>query len=95
VTVLAGAWLKASRRSRRRIEWFLSEGRAARPQLSGDEVVALGVPRGPAVGKCLAALRRFKLDGGAASVAREREYVARWLRDGGSSNDPDSKGGVR
>jgi tRNA nucleotidyltransferase (CCA-adding enzyme) len=95
VTVLAGAWLKASRRSRRRIEWFLSEGRAARPQLSGDEVVALGVPRGPAVGNCLAALRRFKLDGGAASVAREREYVARWLRDGGSSNDPDSKGGVR
>ena len=101
VTVLAGAWLKATRRARRRVEWFLSEGRAARPLLSGDEVVALGVPRGPAVGECLAALRRFRLDGMAASIARERAYVRRWLRDSGRNdphlrrNDSHLKGGVR
>jgi tRNA nucleotidyltransferase (CCA-adding enzyme) len=79
-TVLAGMWLHGSARARRRIEWFLSRGRTIRPRLSGDEIVALGVRRGPAVGQCLAALRRLRLDGALATADQEREFVKQWQR---------------
>ena len=79
VTVLAGAWLGGGGRARRRIEWFLSQGRAVRPLLSGEDIVALGVPRGPQIGACLAALRRARLDGALATVAQERNFVKEWL----------------
>jgi tRNA nucleotidyltransferase (CCA-adding enzyme) len=81
--VLAGAWLAGGPRARRRIQWFLGEGRGVRPLLSGEEVVALGVPRGPAVGRCLAALRRARLDGGVRSLAQERAFVKQWTAKGG------------
>jgi len=77
--VLAGAWLGGGGRARRRIEWFLSQGRAVRPLLSGEDIVALGVPRGPQIGACLAALRRARLDGALATVAQERNFVKEWL----------------
>jgi hypothetical protein len=79
VTVLAGAWLGGGGRARRRIEWFLSQGRAVRPLLTGEDIVALGVPRGPQIGACLAALRRARLDGALATVAQERNFVKEWL----------------
>jgi len=78
VQVLAGAWLRAGRPAQRRIEWFLRRGRAVRPLLSGDDVVALGVPRGPAVGECLAALRRLRLDRLVRTPRDERAFVDRW-----------------
>jgi tRNA nucleotidyltransferase (CCA-adding enzyme) len=78
VPVLAAVWLAGRRRCRRRVEWFLGDGRSARPFLSGDEVASLGVPRGPSIGECLAALRRLRLDGVVRSAAEERAYVARW-----------------
>ncbi|HET7874651.1 MAG TPA: hypothetical protein VFN71_03925, partial [Methylomirabilota bacterium] len=83
--VLAGAWLVAGPAARRRIEWFLRQGRAVRPGLSGDEVLALGVPPGPAVGRCLGLLRRLRLDGRLTTVAQEREFVKQWTRKGGVS----------
>jgi tRNA nucleotidyltransferase (CCA-adding enzyme) len=73
---VVGAWLRGSRRVRRRIEWFLSRGRDVRPLLSGDDVVGLGVPRGPEVGKCLTALRRLRLDGRVRTIDQERAFVA-------------------
>jgi len=76
--VLAGAWLHGSPRARRRIEWFLSRGRGVRPLLSGDDVVALGVPRGHEVGECLAALRRLRLDGVVKTRSDERAFVNAW-----------------
>jgi hypothetical protein len=79
--VLAGIWLRGGARARRRIEWFWSRGRAVRPLLSGDEVVALGVRRGPAVGACLAALRRRRLDGAVTTIGQERSFVTEWLRE--------------
>ncbi len=79
VTALAAAWLRGGARARRRIEWFLSQGRAVRPLLAGEDVVALGVPRGPRVGQCLAALRRARLDGALVTMAQEREFVKEWL----------------
>ncbi|HEV8457006.1 MAG TPA: hypothetical protein VGR44_01805 [Methylomirabilota bacterium] len=79
MTALAAAWMLGGARARRRLEWFLSEGRAVRPLLAGEDVVALGVPRGPRVGDCLAALRRGRLDGALVTVAQEREFVKEYL----------------
>jgi tRNA nucleotidyltransferase (CCA-adding enzyme) len=79
---LLGAWLRAGARGRRRIQWFLARGRAVRPALSGGELLALGVPRGPRVGATLERLRRLRLDGGLASLAEERELVKEWLTSG-------------
>jgi tRNA nucleotidyltransferase (CCA-adding enzyme) len=79
ITALAAAWMLGGARARRRLEWFLGEGRAVRPLLAGEDVVALGVPRGPRVGDCLAALRRGRLDGALVTVAQEREFVKEYL----------------
>ena len=81
------AWLRGGPRARRRIQWYLAHGRAVRPRLTGRDLLALGVPGGPRVGAALGMLRRRRLDGGAGSLAEERELVKEWLTSG--------KGGVR
>ncbi|HXJ84267.1 MAG TPA: hypothetical protein VMS64_36975 [Candidatus Methylomirabilis sp.] len=83
IQALAGAWLHGGRRARRRVEWYLRTGRHVRPMLSGDDVVALGVPQGPAVGECLAALRRLRLDRIVKTRGHERLFVEAWLRKHG------------
>jgi tRNA nucleotidyltransferase (CCA-adding enzyme) len=75
---IAAAWLLGGRGARRRIEWFLREGRTARPALAGDDVIALGVVPGPAVGRCLAELRRRRLDGAISTRAQEEAFVTKW-----------------
>jgi tRNA nucleotidyltransferase (CCA-adding enzyme) len=79
---LLGAWLRAGARGRRRIQWFLERGRAVRPRLSGEDLLALGVPRGPRVGATLDRLRRLRLDEALGSLAEERELVKEWLTSG-------------
>jgi tRNA nucleotidyltransferase (CCA-adding enzyme) len=79
VEVLAGAWLRGGSLARRRIEWFLREARAMRPVLSGDDVIALGVPEGPLVGQCLGAVRRARLDGLVKTTRHVHAFVERWL----------------
>lgn len=76
------AWLLGGARARRRIQWYLAQGRAVRPRLTGRDLLALGVPGGPQVGAALGMLRRHRLDGGAGSVAEERELVKEWLTSG-------------
>jgi tRNA nucleotidyltransferase (CCA-adding enzyme) len=76
------AWLRGGARARRRIQWYLAHGRAVRPRLTGRDLLALGVPGGPRVGAALGMLRRHRLDGGAGSVAEERELVKEWLISG-------------
>jgi len=61
-----------------RVALHLSELRHVRTRLSGSDVEALGVPRGPAVGRILAALLDAKLDGLVVSRADE-EALARAL----------------
>jgi tRNA nucleotidyltransferase (CCA-adding enzyme) len=78
--VLIGAWLLGGRRTRRAIEWFLRQGHAVRPLLSGGELVKLGVPRGPQVARCLGRLRDRRLDGAVSTRAGERALVERWVR---------------
>jgi tRNA nucleotidyltransferase (CCA-adding enzyme) len=81
-TAALSAWLRGSARARRRIEWYLATGRAVQPRLSGADLLALGMPRGPQVGRALARLRRRRLDGAVGSVAEERELVKEWLTSG-------------
>ena len=76
------AWLRGGARARRRIQWYLAHGRALRPRLTGRDLLALGVPGGPSVGAALGMLRRRRLDGGAGSLAEERELVKEWLTSG-------------
>jgi tRNA nucleotidyltransferase (CCA-adding enzyme) len=78
-TAALSAWLRGSARARRRIEWYLATGRAVQARLSGGDLLALGMPRGPQVGRALARLRRRRLDGAVGSVAEERELVKEWL----------------
>lgn len=78
--LLLGAWLAGGRAARRDIEWFLREGHAERPLSSGDDVVAVGVPRGPLVGQALGFLRDLKLDGRVRTMDEERAAVAEWMK---------------
>ncbi|MBI1726930.1 MAG: CCA tRNA nucleotidyltransferase [Candidatus Rokubacteria bacterium] len=76
---LLGAWLCGGHRARGRIEWFLGQGRGARPLSSGDDVVAAGVPRGPRVARVLALLRDLRLDGRVRTKDDESAAVADWV----------------
>jgi tRNA nucleotidyltransferase (CCA-adding enzyme) len=79
---LAWLWLRGTRVVRETLDWFA--GLPPRPgSLSGDDVVALGVPRGPAVARVLAEVRDARLDGKLASRAMEEEHVRQWLAKGG------------
>lgn len=71
----AGAWIRR----------YLGELRGLELTLDGDDLVALGVPRGPQVGHLLRALRHARLDGELEAVG-EAEYARRWLagRGGGA-----------
>jgi tRNA nucleotidyltransferase (CCA-adding enzyme) len=74
---LLAAWLVGAPPARRRLLWFLREGRHVTPGLGGEALVAAGIPRGPAVGKALRALRDLRLDGRAGSPADEARFVKR------------------
>jgi tRNA nucleotidyltransferase (CCA-adding enzyme) len=76
---LLAAWLCGGSRARGRIEWFLGQGRGARPLSSGDDVVAAGVARGPRVAQALGLLRDLRLDGRVRTKDDERAAVADWI----------------
>lgn len=92
---LAGAWIAGGGAARRRVEWFLRAGRAARPALSGADLIAAGVPRGPAVGAYLARLRRARLDGAVTGPDEERRRVMRWLTTSGRKRPGLDQGSIR
>jgi tRNA nucleotidyltransferase (CCA-adding enzyme) len=75
-TALA-AWLVGRPAARRRLQWFLREGRHVKPRLGAEALVAAGIPRGPAVGEVLRALRDLRLDGRAGNPADEERLVQR------------------
>ncbi len=58
---------------------YLVELRHLKPELRGDDLLAIGVPPGPAVGAALAQLRAARQDGRARDTAGERRWVAEWL----------------
>ena len=59
-----------------RIRQYLAEWWTVAPRLRGNDLLALGVPAGPAVGATLRALRQARLDGG-APTRQDEERLAR------------------
>ena len=55
---------------------WLTELRSVRLQITGDDLLAAGVPQGPEVGRRLEAALRTKLDGEAGGEGREAELRA-------------------
>jgi len=78
------AWLRltGNRAVREAVDWFAGLAPHV-ASLSGDDVVALGVPRGPAVARVLAELRDGRLDGKLTSRAMEEAHVRQWIPRGG------------
>jgi hypothetical protein len=77
-TVVA-AWLLGAGRTRRRLQWYLREGRHLQPAMSAAQLIAAGVPRGPAVGQWLRTLRDLGLDGRVGGLADEERFVKRLI----------------
>jgi len=79
---LAWLWLSGGQDLRGALDWFVGiDPRLV--SLDGDDVVALGVPRGPAVARVLAEVRDARLDGTLVNRAMEEEHVRQWLARGG------------
>lgn len=77
----AARWLAPERAA----DWrALGRWGRAKPALSAEEVVALGVPRGPALGRVLRELRRARFERTLTSKAAERELVRRTLEREGA-----------
>src|SRR5439155_27316398 len=81
---LACLWLVGDGKARAALDWYLGLDRAP-AALSGDEVIALGVPRGPAVARVLAELRDGRLDGRITDRATEIDVVVRATAAGEAS----------
>lgn len=77
VAVVAG--LTDSPAVSRSLRRYLAALRHIKPALRGDDLLAMGVPPGPAVGVALAQLRAARQDGHIRDAAGERRWVAEWL----------------
>lgn len=77
---LAWLWLAGPAAVRREVAWFVEQARAVRPALDGDDVARLGVPRGPAIGRALSALRDERLDGRLSGRTDEERFVRDLVR---------------
>jgi tRNA nucleotidyltransferase (CCA-adding enzyme) len=70
------AWLHLTEPDvRERLDWYVTDGRAVAPALTGEDVIALGVARGPMVSEVLQTLRDGRLDGRFADRQAEIAYV--------------------
>jgi tRNA nucleotidyltransferase (CCA-adding enzyme) len=67
---------------RRAVSRYLTAWRSVGPQLSPRDLMALGVPEGPAIGKALRDLRDARLDGEAGTREEEKARVRAGLRSG-------------
>lgn len=76
---LAALWLAGEAAARAAVAWWVDTARRVHPVLGGDEVVELGVRRGPAVAEVLDRLRDRRLDGAPGDRDAEIEYVRHWL----------------
>ena len=82
VALLAVSRVTMSPAASRVLKDFLDELQHVAPDLKGGDLLALGVPSGPLVGKILAQLREAKLDRRVATSAQEKmlvkELLAQW-----------------
>lgn len=61
--------------NRRRLIEYMRQGRETRPEMTGDDLMALGYVRGPILKKILDALLIEKLDGRVHTRAEEEDFV--------------------
>ncbi len=66
-----------------RLEEYLRVHRPLRTILTGDDIIALGVPRGPEVGRVQRRLRAARQDGLITSGEEEEAFVLDWLKASG------------
>lgn len=66
---------------------FASALRGARLEISGDDLVAAGIPPSPAIGRALERALRAKLDGAVAGRAEELELALRIARERGEPGE--------
>jgi tRNA nucleotidyltransferase (CCA-adding enzyme) len=76
---LAALWLDGRSSARGAVEWWVGMARRVLSVLRGEDVVGLGVRRGPAVAEVLDRLRDRRLDGAPGDREAEIEYVRHWL----------------
>ena len=76
-SAILGGSLSATDAARRRFEEYLSRHRDLKPHLAGDDLIRMGIPRGPDVGRTLARLRAARIDGDATTAEDERALVRR------------------
>lgn len=65
---------------RRMVLLYIKELLNVSISLTGTELVALGVPRGPRVGELLEVLRKAKLDGKVSSIEEEKKLVLEMIK---------------
>ena len=70
--------------ARARAADYLSRLADMRPKLTGKDLIALGMPRGPDIGRFLNRLLEARLDGLTASREDEAALVKEWLTESGS-----------
>lgn len=65
-----------------RVRQYTEYWRHVRPELSGDDLMTLGIPRGPCYSLILQRLRDARLDGSTTTREDEIALVKQWLADG-------------
>ena len=75
---LAAARLLGTQPAAGYIDQYLSEWWSIAPLLRGHDLLALGVPGGPAVGEALRALRQARLDGLVRNRQEELDLARQW-----------------
>ncbi len=67
---------------RTRFQDFQTRLRHIKPQLNGDDLIALGVKQGPMIGNLLDELLTLRIEGKISTVEEERQYILNRLNDG-------------
>ncbi len=75
--------------TRRALLNYLEEYSQVHPDLSGHELIKLGIPAGPAIGECHRRLRDLRLDGHVTTEEDERIVVQRMVELGKPGTSPD------
>ena len=76
-SAIRAAALSTSGDTRRRLTTYLSQYRHLKPHLTGDDLIRMGIPRGPEIGRALARLRATRMDGLTATAEDERDLIRR------------------
>ena len=74
-SVIRAAALVAYDDTQRRLTTYLTHHRHLKPRLTGDDLIGVGIPRGPEIGRALAMLRAARMDGDATTLADECAVV--------------------